>query len=128
MTIRNLDAETAAAVKRHAAQAGRTLAEELRFLAGRAGISKTAENGQSAPKEKKLTGEEKLALARKIQAKQTKAWPCCVPLIRRVRDEWEAHMDAKIPAAPMRMTNADERRMRAARVRAIQAKQARRRK
>ena len=99
MTIRNLDAETAAAVKRHAAAGGRTLAEELRFLAGSAGIAEAA-SGDNPPPERELTGMEKLALVREVRAKQTKVWPSCAPLIRRVRKELAAHAEAKVGAAP----------------------------
>ena len=106
ITFRNLDADTAEAVRRRAAEAGRTLAEELRFLADNAGIAEKAATNDAARPEQELTGEEKLALVREVRAKQTKVWPCCVPLVRRVRREQAAHAEAKTGFVPTKKTAA----------------------
>ena len=104
ITFRNLDADTAEAVKRRAAEAGRTLAEELQFMADSVGIAGKADARPES--ERELTGEEKLALVREVQAKQTKVWPCCVPLVRRVRREQAAHAEAKTGFVPTKKTAA----------------------
>ena len=106
ITFRNLDADTAEAVRRCAAESGRTLAEELQFMADSVGIAGKAVINESARPERELTGEEKLALVREVRAKQTKVWPCCVPLVRRVRREQAAHAEAKTGFVPTKKTAA----------------------
>ena len=131
ITIRNVDAETAAAVRRDAAARGRTLAAELRELAGRAGILKQipANNGadsEARPAKRGLTTAEKLAIIDRAHAMQSRVLPCSAPLIRQVRKEWAARIDAKIGAAPMAvMTESDARFMRDARTRAMRARKRR---
>ena len=126
ITIRNVDAETAAAVRRDAAARGRTLAAELRELAGRAGILKQvpANNGAAAeePRAKReLTTEEKLAVVDRCMAMQPRPSPMkSEDLVRLAREEADARILARLAANPTtRMTEEDGLRGRAERAAAM---------
>lgn len=73
-----------------------------RLPAGRAAVADEVAANNAAPPERELTGMEKLALVREARAKQAKMWPCCVPLIRQVRQEQAAHAEAKAGPFPLR--------------------------
>lgn len=110
MTVQNFPANAVAAPM-----------EAPRLPAGRIGVADEVEVNDAAPR-RRLTVAEKLAIIDKAHAKQTGVFPCCAPLIREGREEWEAHIDAKIPAAPVRMTAEDARLLREVRARGLRAR------